>query len=646
MPRLSLQARITLFGASFLAATCVLFAGLAVRDVRGMALSDAVAQMNAAVEAKRVAISRDIDAAVSRSETMADSFSTVNSAVAADLDRESISGILETLLAAEDRATATYTRWEPEVFDGMDLMYAGTETGDAEGRFAVRYVREAGEVVLESDFSEIYTAAYERLKANGERVELSDPFMRGGRPVVLAMAAIRTDGRFDGVAGVEFALDSVVSAMHGATLFGNEVAVSLRAAGGIEISGGVGRITGADQPFESWADVMAGPACPMYGGFGDDSCVVRANDDSVELVTGTEPVAGADPWVVTIEVPEAVLRKDAMSLATRQVLVGAICLVAATAGFWFVSGTLSGPIQRVARRLHDIADGDGDLTQRLNLKRSDEIGELADSFDRFVDQLEPVIADVGRSAVQINCGAEEMANVSRWLADASRGEADDLEEIRRRMREVSDSTGANAASAQQSAAAAETTREGAERGSEKMSEVTEAMDRIKGSGESLSEIIRAIEQIAFQTNLLALNAAVEAARAGDAGKGFAVVAEEVRALAARSAEAARQSAESIEESNNRAQAGADSIAEMQATLADIVEQAAAVSAGMEEIARASSAQAGTISDVSELVGVIDERMHSSRDRVNQLAAESTETSEQIAELHETIGRFQVREYRD
>ena len=174
-----------------------------------------------------------------------------------------------------------------------------------------------------------------------------------------------------------------------------------------------------------------------------------------------------------------------------------------------------------------------------------------------------------------------------------------------------------------------------------MRELVGAMDGIRTSSERIASIIRVIDEIAFQTNLLALNAAVEAARAGDAGRGFAVVAQEVRSLAMRAAEAARDTAALIEESGNRAESGVRLVGDVETAFGRIVGGSREVAELLGEISRASRDQSDAIKHVSGSMQEIDQTTQANAAASEELAAAASETSDQVGQIRGTIGAFRV-----
>jgi methyl-accepting chemotaxis protein len=181
----------------------------------------------------------------------------------------------------------------------------------------------------------------------------------------------------------------------------------------------------------------------------------------------------------------------------------------------------------------------------------------------------------------------------------------------------------------------------ADAGTSQMKELVGAMDGIRTSSQRIASIIRVIDEIAFQTNLLALNAAVEAARAGEAGRGFAVVAQEVRSLAMRSAEAARDSSGLIEESGARAESGVRLVNEVEGVFGRIVGGSREVAELLAEISRASRDQSEAIKHVSGSMQEIDQTTQANAAASEELAAAASETTDQVTTIRSTLGGFRV-----
>jgi methyl-accepting chemotaxis protein len=354
-------------------------------------------------------------------------------------------------------------------------------------------------------------------------------------------------------------------------------------------------------------------------------------------------------------------------------------IIAMAIGF-IMARSFAGPMRRTVEMLKELEMGH--LSARLNLKRHDEIGEMAKTLDDFADNLQKetvtilkglaagdvsykivprdandeirnslktlgddlnqVLSQIQNSGEQINSGAAQVSDGAQLLSEGATQSAASLEEITSSMGELSGRTRDNADNAQQANQLATEAKSAAEKGSGQMQQMVAAMDDISASGQSISKIIKVIDEIAFQTNLLALNAAVEAARAGQHGKGFAVVAEEVRNLAARSAKAAQETAELIEGSVQKTNNGAQIARTTSEALEEIVSGITKTSDLVEEISAASNEQAQGISQINQGLEQIDQVTQSNTASAEESAAAAEELSSQAMELQNLLKQFKLR----
>jgi len=240
---------------------------------------------------------------------------------------------------------------------------------------------------------------------------------------------------------------------------------------------------------------------------------------------------------------------------------------------------------------------------------------------------------------QVAAAAGQVSASSQSLAEGSSEQAASLEETSSSLEELSSMTKRNADSASNAKSLSGETRAAAEAGNNDMTEMRQAMDAIKTSSSDIAKIIKSIDEIAFQTNILALNAAVEAARAGEAGAGFAVVAEEVRALAQRSANSAKETAEKIEVAIKNGEHGVTISGKVASSLGVIVEKARQVDELVAEIATASHEQNSGIGQINTAVGQMDRITQSNAGNAEETAAASEELSAQAATLKDTVGHL-------
>ncbi|MFT3829034.1 MAG: methyl-accepting chemotaxis protein [Opitutaceae bacterium] len=250
-------------------------------------------------------------------------------------------------------------------------------------------------------------------------------------------------------------------------------------------------------------------------------------------------------------------------------------------------------------------------------------------LNRAIDELDAVSEQTTGAAAEVAASGQE-------LADGASRQAAALEETSATLEEISSMTKRNSEHAQNAKELSADTRTSAEQGSTRMSGMRQAMDEIKAASDNIAKIVKSIDEIAFQTNILALNAAVEAARAGEAGAGFAVVAEEVRALAQRSAHAARETASLIEDSIRKSEQGVQLSATVAESFTDIATKAHRMDELVAEISVASQEQSQGVGQVSSAVSDMDRVTQSNAATAEESASASEELNQQAKSIHDLI----------
>jgi methyl-accepting chemotaxis protein len=284
---------------------------------------------------------------------------------------------------------------------------------------------------------------------------------------------------------------------------------------------------------------------------------------------------------------------------------------------------------------------DGDLTKQVQISSDrDDLGKALNVMHEHLKRIHCQLRIIGH---HIHVGANQMAEASQILSGGASQQATSLEKITDTVSNMAEHTKHNAENAALANEFTEEAHKLAKDGNQQMQDLIVAMEEINASGQNISKIIKVIDEIAFQTNLLALNAAVEAARAGKHGKGFAVVAEEVRNLAARSAEAARETAALIESSVAKADNGvqiADTTAD---ALQKIVQSVGKITELIGEIAIDSKDQAERIFQIKQELNQIDQITQSNTANAEETAATAEQLAGQTTYLEELLGNFNVDE---
>ncbi len=359
-------------------------------------------------------------------------------------------------------------------------------------------------------------------------------------------------------------------------------------------------------------------------------------------------------------------------------LIGMLVIVGAIL-YFCLNRAVTGPIEKAVVLIRQIAQGD--LSGRLDFKQRDEVGMLAESMNamvanmrmlsqaaekistgdlgadfsvlsdrdmlghalkRMAEKLSQLIAEIHMSASSVLSGAEQLSSSSQAVSRGATEQASALEEISSSMNEIAAQARQNSENAMLASKLAGDSRQSAEKGDRQTMDMSGVMHKISEASSNISKIIKIIDDIAFQTNLLALNAAVEAARAGSRGKGFAVVAEEVRTLASRSAQAAKDTEQMIEQAVQSITEGTSMADSMTAALHDIVAASGKVTELVAEIAAASHEQAQGVAQITTGLGQIDQVTQQNTAHAEESASAAEELTGQAQVLEQMVATFKVK----
>src|SRR3989344_4338273 len=437
--------------------------------------------------------------------------------------REELNQSLKTAFERNGKVLGIWLAFEPNGLDGKDSDFvndAARQSNEA-GRFATYWSRAGGEalntIMVEEDMTKTtlnlsgtpYNVWY-TCPRDSKRTCLLDPYADtvGGKEVLMTTISVPllVDGKSIGVVGIDIALDALQAAAVDSQreLFNN--------AGHMLIVSGTGVVAAYSvdptKVGKSIGDTLGADGKDILQLLASGAPKILQQGDLIRAVYPVSPIADAKAWAVVIDLPRQVLLADSVKLQavlddaqqSGTIKAVGVAIIAGLIGLllmWLTASGVTRPINSVAQMLKAIASGDGDLTQRLNYGKRDELGELVNWFNRFLDKLQPTIAQIKQS-----------------ITDA-RGTADQSSEIVRSTRDINQLA-------------------------DEVSKAVTEVEALAVNSEQIGSVLEVIRSIAEQTNLLALNAAIEAARAGESGRGFAVVAGEGRNLAGRSANAARE----------------------------------------------------------------------------------------------------------
>lgn len=328
----------------------------------------------------------------------------------------------------------------------------------------------------------------------------------------------------------------------------------------------------------------------------------------------------------------------------QQTLIMIIVIIAGVILAISLGIIIAGIISKQLNQLVVVADkiAGGDLDVNIDFNTKDEVGVLGNSFRKMVENINDAMSNINTASEQVATGARQVSDSSMALSQGTTEQASSIEELTASLEEISSQTKLNADNANQANNLARDTKSTALQGDGQMNEMLKAMEEINESSSNISKIIKVIDDIAFQTNILALNAAVEAARAGQHGKGFAVVAEEVRTLAARSANAAKETTDMIEGSIKKVEGGTKIAKGTADSLNEIVKEIEKVAVLVDDIATASNEQAVAIEQINQGVMQVSDVVQTNSATSEESAAASEELSSQAELLKDTVSKFKLK----
>lgn len=367
----------------------------------------------------------------------------------------------------------------------------------------------------------------------------------------------------------------------------------------------------------------------------------RISDDGRTLKMAYTPLPGWN-WTIVGEVDKAVLLSNVNHLRDRFLLAG-VALSVLFAGMFvmIIRRMLTRPLRNVIHLARLYAAGD--LRANLPVTRQDEVGQLIAAINGIGDGLQKIVIQVREAAGDIRTGTNALANDSGEISEQINKQASSVEETSASMEQLAATVQQNAANMEQTQQLVGETSRAVHQGGETVTHAVATMDDIRDASKRIEDITRVIESIAFQTNILALNAAVEAARAGEHGKGFAVVAQEVRALAARSANAVKEIEQLIGDTLNKVSEGHALSEQTRLAMDAIIVHIDNISQLVTEINHASREQSAGIGQVNLAMTHIGEASHINADRVSRSEQTAHALREQGSHLARLVSLFQLKD---
>lgn len=627
-------------------------------------------------------VQRSLDEAVYRAQMLAQSVvylqynAEQNFTDSGEL-RGSINELVRRSVENFDTVQAAFVVFKPNALDQEDDFYQlDTERGaNAAGRFASRWQKRDGE--LQGTVLSEKQINNGNKNGNGQAANhwyqcpfnqgaacVSAPKQAGSSLSVTISSPLMRDGQVLGVLGIDIALGGLQSVISEAdkALFDGAGNVSVLSQGGrlvasdnAQVSGGtVDDLSTSPDAMSSW--LMQGQPQTVW--------------EKSQLMTYVPIALPGTTWGALITLPEDVLLSEANQLSQqitaqrsqaawteRSLGVVATLLALVIAGL--AARQIVKPLKLLAERLAEIADGDGDLTQRIQLKNRDEIGVLAGRFNRFLDKLQPIMANVINSVEEAEHTAKEAARVAVQTRDGSREQVSSLDAVATASEEMTQTASQVASHTESALTAATAVNTATEKGEKIVTGSSQAMTRLvetlngathdaqalQKSSQDITEILTVIDTMSEQTNLLALNAAIEAARAGEQGRGFAVVADEVRELSQRTNQSITQIRTVIDSLQLGAESVVAAIHEGNQLADDTAEKVQETVASLDQIRTAMQDMMGLNSEISAAAeqqsavsGDVTQNVTHIRERSDELLSHAESAASIASQLEALAGR--------
>ncbi|VTP14196.1 Methyl-accepting chemotaxis protein I [Phytobacter ursingii] len=451
-----------------------------------------------------------------------------------------------------------------------------------------------------------------------------------GKLVVTFAVPVKENGTLKAVVAGDVSMDNVVANVQGIKPTPNSSGLLLNSDGSV-IAANDGKLT--LKPFGEaisevqFADLQAGkPVSGVFAGAEKSFLATKVNGTNWLLVVALD---SADSTAGL----RAQLKASAVSLIVLVVLAGALM-------HWIVA-TMLRRLITIRDAMNAISSGTDDLSQRLPEQGNDEVAQIAHAFNAFSDKLSVVMVKLRDSSHSVQQAAQEIAAGNQDLSERTEQAASSLRETASAVEQITASVALSTDSAAQANDQAHTASEAASRGGKVVSQAISTMQSIEVASTKIGDITSVIDGIAFQTNILALNASVEAARAGEQGRGFAVVAGEVRNLASRSAQAAKEIKSLIDSTTDSVATGSRYVRLAGESMGEIVSSIDSVSVIMREITVATNEQMKGIQEINHAVIDLDRMVQQNAELVIQSAAAAGALQEQAGELAETAGHFRI-----
>jgi methyl-accepting chemotaxis protein len=603
----------------------------------------------------------------------------------AHVDRKLLNQYIVTTLKTDPFFFGVWAMVDPHCLEGNDTVNC-VDGKELPSTIYSPYAHRSGDTTVFKmvGFNDGVGNEYYTLSHSSGKSGLTNPYvdpLANNAIMTSTTVPIRDGSRIIGVAGVDLVLGSFNSKMRNITPYSKSSAFLI---------GNNGLTVG--HPIDSFA----GKSAKLIG-LSDSNLLAIRDGKTINqtLIYGSSKVKShlitvpvyinseTAPWALGITVPESVLMAETTKQILWNVVLGIIGIAFLCLALMIMGKKFAKPIVHIAAQLDEIAKGEGDLTRRIDITSDDEIGDLADGFNRFLQKLQKMIQTIAGNTVTLSVSSENMSRISSTISTTSEEVSSQSAGVAAATEQATANINSISSAAVEMSASTDTVATAIEEMSSSLNEVSkncqkelkivtsasqhahagkETISKLGVTAQSIGRVIDVINNIASQTNLLALNAAIEAASAGDAGKGFTVVANEVKALARKTAQATdeierqvkdiqdksqsaikaiEEIANVIEDVNSISHSIVSSVEEQSATIGEIAKNVSTVNLGSQEIARNVSESAKGLSEVSKNISGVSDAATDTARGIGQVKTSAEELAKLSESLKAMVSQFKI-----